>query len=265
VLLLFCVGCSSSHLLESRWSDGQATIDGIGSGWPDTLVALEDKRTFVGLLNDSDYFYVSLVTTNRDLEDQIIRRGLTIWFDRDGGEKKHFGIRFPLGIASFARFRDRGNRENGIPEGRHGDSIFVPVNHLEVFGEGTGQQHRLTFAEAAGIDARFHTTHDTLTYTLKVPISTSGYFPYTVGAIPGTVVGVTLETSGEQGVERPPDESGEGGRGGGGFGGGGGYGGRGGFGLGGGGEGRFRPRSESTKSFSQFVKVHLAKGGSVAQ
>jgi hypothetical protein len=253
VLLLFWVGCSSSHLLESRWSEGRTAIDGIGAGWRDSLVTLDDKKTSIGLINDNDYLYVSLVTTNRDLERQIVRRGLTFWFDRDGGEKKQFGVRFPLGIEPFGRFRNSRREEHGGQTRQHGDSIFVPVNHLEVLGEGTGQQHRLTFAEATGIDARFHTTADTLTYTLKVPISTSGYFPYTIGARPGTIVGVTLETAAGAGLERPPDESGEGGRGEGGFGGGGKYGGRGGF-----SGGRFRPGGGTMKPFSQFVKIHLA-------
>ncbi len=258
-------GCSSL-MLESRWREGDTRIDGKGSGWRDTLIVLDDKNTSVGVLNDSVYLYARLVTTNREFERQIIRQGLTFWFDRDGGEQKKFGIRFPLGLnrpAGFQRGQRGGDENTGtLPR----DSILVPVNDLEILGPGEGEAHRMTFAEATGIDARFQTSRDTLTYTLKVPTSSSGYFPFTIGTSPGTVVGVTIETLSTCGTGRPADGSGEQGgrRGGGGFGGRGGYGGRGGG--GGGGYGGGRPsQSGQTKPFNQFVKLRLAGPESTSQ
>jgi len=257
---LAITGCSST-LLESRWNEGQTTIDGIGAAWRDTLAALDDKETFVGVLNDQDDLYVRLVTTNRDFEGQIIRQGLTFWFDRDGGEKKDFGVRFPLGIGSSGERGEswrNGNEEHAY---RREDSIFVPVNDLEILGPDQGEERRLTFAQVKGIDARFHTSRDTLTYTLKVPISSSGYLPYSIGTEPGAVVSVTLESSNVRTGGRSSEGSGEGGgRRGGGFGGrggyGGGYGGRGGYGGGG-----RSVSSGQTKPFSQYFKIQLAKQG----
>jgi hypothetical protein len=261
LLLLLLPGCSSI-VLESRWNEGQTAIDGIGAAWKDTLVALDDQKTFLGVLNDTDYLYIRIVTTNRDLEGQIIRQGLTWWFDRDGGEKKRSGVRFPLGIGRFGEMRELRRDRNEEQPPRQRDSIFVPVNELEVFGPDEESQRRLTFAEATGIDARFHTSLDTLTYTLKVPISSSGYFPYSIGSTPGTIVGITVETLNTGGARRASEDEGdEGGRRGGGYGGrggyGGGFGGRSGFGDGGLGEGR-PGVSGQTKPFSQFVKVRLA-------
>jgi hypothetical protein len=260
-LLPLLAGCSSI-VLESRWREGQTTIDGVGAAWRDTLVLLDDKKTFLGLLNDNDYLYIRIVTTNRDFEGQIVRQGLTWWFDRDGGEKKQFGVRFPLGIGRSSEMREFRRDRNEKQQRRRRDSIFVPVNDLEIFGPDEGSQHRMTFAQATGIDARFRTSLDTLTYTLKVPISSSGYFPYTIGSTPGTMVGIAVETLNTGGAGRASEGEGdEGGRRGGGYGGRGGYGGsfggRGGF--GGGGFGGGRPgASVQTKPFSQFVKVRLA-------
>jgi uncharacterized membrane protein YgcG len=255
LIVTVLAGCSSLRL-ESRWREADTPIDGKGVNWQDTLMILEDKLTSVGVLNDSVYLYVRLVTTNRDLEGQIVRQGLAFWFDRNGGEQKKFGIRFPLGFNRSAGFQrdERRNNENMASPRR--DSIMVPVNDLEILGPDEGQQHRITFAEATGIDARFQTSHDTLTYTLKVPTSSSGYLPFTIGARPGTVIGMTIETSNTRGAGRSSEGSGEQGgrRGGGGFGGRGGYGGRGGSGYGGGRSGQ----SGQTKPFSQFAKVRLA-------
>jgi hypothetical protein len=261
VVQVMLTGCSS-HVLESRWRDGDIAIDGIGSAWRDTLIALDDKKSFVGLLNDEDFLYIRLVTTNRDLEGQIIRQGLSIWFDRDGGEKKTFGIRFPLGVNRFSGGREFRNDTSRDHEARRRDSIYVPVNDVEILGPEEGGAHRVSIANAGGIDVRFQTSQDTMTYTLKVPISSSGYFPNTIGTRPGTIVGVTVESSNNRAIGRSSDGSGEGGgRRGGGFGG---RGGRGGYGRGGFGGGR--PGTEGqTKPFSQFVKVRLASSTSTSR
>ncbi len=259
IIAVSLTGCSSLKLASS-WHEESLPIDGKGTDWRDTLTVLNDKTTALGVLNDCDYLFVRLLTTNRTLERQIIRQGLTFWFDPNGGDKQTFGVRFPLGLGSPGRYRR-------APEGRpasagfmRGDSIFVPVNDLEILGPDKGEVHRMSFAEATGIDARFQTAHDTLTYTLKVPISGSGYFPFTVGATPGSMVGVTMETTNAPPPNRESAEgSGEdGGRwGGGGYGGYGGFGGRRGYGGGGFGGGRFN-RGAQEKPFTEFFKIQLA-------
>ncbi len=253
------VGCSSIKL-TSRWPEVTVPIDGRGTNWPDTLTVLDDKKTHIGVLNDDDYLYFRLLTTNRVLEGQIIGQGLTVWFDPAGGKDQKFGVRFPLGLGRSEGFQRNREGANGSKGSVHGDSILVPVNSLEILGPDEGDAHRMSFAEATGIDARFRTSHDTLTYTLKVPISSSGYFPFTSGARPGSVVGITMETAV---ARRPYRQSGEGlgedggRRGGGGFGGYGGFGGRRGYGGEGFGGGR-SGRGAQEKPFSQFVKVLLA-------
>jgi hypothetical protein len=257
-LPLMLTGCSS-HILESRWRESQAAIDGIGAAWRDTLVSLDDKKTFVGVLNDEECLYIRMVTTNRDLESQIIRQGLTFWFDRDGGEQKKFGIRFPLGMERFSGGRESRREWNPGQEAPRRDSIYVPVNDVEILGADDGGTHRVAIASAGGIDARFQTSHDTLTYTLKFPISSSGYFPYTIGTRPGKIIGVIMESSNNRGGEKPPEGSGEGGgRRGAEIGG---YGGRGRYGSGGYGNER-SGRAGQSKPFSQFVRVRLAVLGS---
>ncbi len=255
LLAVLLNGCSSLKVAGRRREE-PVPIDGKGFTWHDSLTILDDKTTYVGVLNDDEFLYVRLLTTNRALEGQIIRRGLTFWFDADGGDKKTFGIRFPLGLSPFGAFGR--NRRTGSSDSfaRRGDSILVPVNDLEILGPGEGDVHRMTFAEASGIDARFQTSHDTLTYTLKVPISSSGYFPFTIGTNAGSAIGVTLETAMVQPSRGSGEEGGEGGGrpGRGGFGGTGGYGG---YGRRGFGENRSN-RSAQEKPFSQFVKIQLA-------
>jgi hypothetical protein len=256
-------GCSST-VLVSRWTNGDVAIDGKGAAWNDSLVVLDDKQTSVALLNDEQYLYVNMRSTNRDLERQVIERGVTFWFDRDGGEQKRFGVRFPLGIDRFGEMGGFRRGEGELRPYRRRDSIYVPVNDVEILGPDQGEQQRVAIDNSGGIDARFQVSHDTLTYTLKVPISSSGYFPHTIGARPGAVIGVTIASANAMSSGRPSEGSGsEGGRGGGGIGGRGGYGGRGGSGGGGFGGGRSGSAGQA-KPFSQFVKVRLATPSSSA-
>jgi hypothetical protein len=53
-----------------------------------------------------------------------------------------------------------------------------------------------------------------MTYTLKVPISSSGYFPNSIGTRPGATVVVTIESSNNRSIGRSTEQSGEGGGGG---------------------------------------------------
>jgi hypothetical protein len=147
LFLLLIDGCSSI-ILESRWRIGDAPIDGNGAAWQDTLTSLEDKKSSVGILNDEDNLYIRLMTTNRDLERQVIRQGLTFWFDRDGGEKKTFGIRFPLGMNRFTSGRQfRSDTSRGY-EAQRRDSIYIPVNDVEIFGSEEEGPHRVSIANA---------------------------------------------------------------------------------------------------------------------
>ncbi len=250
-------GCSLGPIV-SRWADRGVTVDGKGGTWNDSLTVLDDQKTFLGVLNDEQYLYVSIRSTNRDLARQVVQRGLTFWFDRDGGEQKKFGVRFPLGIDRF------GNEENfrrgeGEPRPyRQRDSIFVPVNDVEIVEPELDRTERVPIDRSGGIDARFQVSHDILTYTVRVPISTSGYFPHTIGARPGTVIGMTIESAMAMATGGAREGTGtEGGRGGGGYGGRGGYGGGGGFGRGGFGGGRPGSTTQA-KPFHQSFKVRLA-------
>ena len=101
-------GCTKLEL-TSQWRDGLVAIDGENREWTGATTYLEDNNAAIGLLNDEEYLYVSLLTMDRMLQNQIMRAGFTLWFDPNGGKDKTFGIRFPLGMNSGEMdFLDRG-------------------------------------------------------------------------------------------------------------------------------------------------------------
>lgn len=101
LLVLLCLtsfGCSKT-ILFSAWRDRPIKIDGKYTDWSKSTVYYdENTKVVLNLVNDADYLYICLISRNRAIETKIMESGLTIWFDHEGGQKKEFGIRFPIGL-----------------------------------------------------------------------------------------------------------------------------------------------------------------------
>lgn len=249
VLLLFTLFLPACKTLElnSRWRDTEVTIDGNASEWEGKLSSLEDRDVRFGVVNDSRDLYFCLVTADRDLQRQIMRAGLTLWFDRKAGEDKTFGIRFPL-----PQFTANEGERRERPFDRPPDSTmeFRPPlsSEVEVFGPEEHKSQHMTLMETGGIDVRLGYTHNTLVYEAKIPLTDYGPTPFAIGTQPGSTIGIGIETmsrgAAERGSGRPP---------------------RGAMGRGGYGEGRrgrseygaARTQGESMKPISVWISVAL--------
>ena len=274
--LCLMAGCKTLEF-TSRWKNKDVVIDGKNTEWKDSLYALDEHETSVGLINDERFLYIGLITINRDYQRQIMRSGLTVWFDRKGGEDKKFGIHYPLGFGGSGS--QQGLRQNTGDEGSSGeaggdrpaesqmDNPRPLFDELEIYGPGDGEHHRMTAAETGGIDVRVGITNGVLVYELKIPLADNGSTAFAIGTKAGMQIGVGLESSNGRGAA--PSGSGEGGEGrGGGMGGGrgGGTGGGRGGGMGGGrgggmGGGRGGGGSRSggqAEPLGVWAKVHLA-------
>jgi hypothetical protein len=100
-LVLLCVassGCGKDILL-SAWRDRPIKIDGKYTDWGESTAYYDkNEKVVLNLVNDADYLYMCLISRNREIETKIMESGLTLWFDHEGGQKKEFGIRFPIGL-----------------------------------------------------------------------------------------------------------------------------------------------------------------------
>lgn len=268
--LCLVAGCKTLEF-ASRWKNKDVIIDGKNTEWKDSLYALDVHETSLGLVNDEKSLYIGFITINRDYQRQIMRSGLTVWFDRNGGEDKKFGIHYPLGPGgSGLQQGQRGNTGDVGGAGDAGgeqqagsqmDNSRPLFDELEIYGPGDGEHHRMTTAETGGIDVRVGITNGVLVYELKVPLADNGSTAFAIGTKPGMQIGVGVESSSGRGAA--PSGGGGGGEGGGsGMGGGrgggmgGGRGGRGG-GMGGGRGGGSRGGGQA-ETLKVWAKVQLA-------
>jgi len=248
VVLVLCVTGLAARTkrasTDSHWRTTDITVDGVPTDWAGPLVAFNDQPVSIAAANDSEFLYFVLTTSEQGVRMQIMRRGLVVWFDPGGGDKKHFGIKFPVG--SGAPEGTRGGHHpygGGSSAGQSGqdptedrpqappDAQSEPANRLEIYGPGKDDARSFTADKAPGIEVKVGQAEGLLTYELKVPLSANDAHPYAVNAKPGSAIGVGLEMP----KMEMPEGRGRGG--GGGYGGGGGGGGRGGGGFGGGGMG----------------------------
>jgi hypothetical protein len=264
-LFLFSAGCGMIDL-TSRWRDHPVLIDGKNTEWGNNLALLDDKETSIGIFNDSSFIYVGIISTNRNLRSQILRRGIVFWFDKEGGKDEKFGIHYPLGSIGYRPSQEGEGDEETQPTAIRAEPSS---EELEIEGPGKDDHHRMTVAEAGGIEARYHATSEFIVYELKVPLSDNGSRPFAIGTKAGEKIGVGVESESAPTPDKPSEGfsgggRGEGGGGGGGFGGGG-YGGGGGRGRRGGGGGGGRGSSGGKlEPYKMWAKVQLALSDSVS-
>ena len=263
------------QVVESHWRDRDIAIDGDNGEWPGPLVAVEENHPLLtAAVNDGQDLYIVLSTNDPALRRQIFRQGLIVWFDPSGSDKKHFGLKYPVGVPPEERESRGGYRRGGYGGGRppsdsgttddHGRTQGSmpadpePTDRLEVYGPQKDDAHSFVTTMAPGIAVKTGTVAGYAVYELKVPLAKTADAPYAIEAKPGALIGFGIETPK---VEQPSHE-GRGGMGGfgGGMGGGrgGGMGGHGGGGGRGGGE---RGGAEQVKPLKVWAAIQLAKAG----
>ena len=224
-------GCSGTEALQSQSLDREITVDGTVEDWAGILKPMEKKNLSLGLLNDGEYLYLSVLSRDRETISQMM--GFTVWFDAEGGKERTFGIRFPLGLmASGAGFSPRDMQQDRDPDARR-QRFEESLTDLEIFdGEESSMRFMVDAIHGIAVDAKLDA--GTLIYELKVPLRQREAHAFAINAEPGDVIGVGLETPE---IDREAMREQMRGRGGGGVGGPGGFGGPGGGGSGFGGPG----------------------------
>jgi uncharacterized membrane protein YgcG len=251
---------------DSHWRTTDITVDGVPTDWAGPLVPFNDQPVSIAAANDREFLFLILTTSEASARMQIMRQGLVVWFDPGGGDKKHFGIKFPVGGAPEGARGGHRAFGSAPPQGQSTDDDHPqpppdaqnePPNRLEIFGPGKDDARSFTADKAPGIEVKVGQAEGLLTYELKVPLEANDAHPYALNAKPGSAIGVGLETPKTEMTEgrgRGSGGYGGGGRGGGGFGGGG----MGGHHGGGGGGGGQRGAYQRPNPLHGWMTVQLA-------
>lgn len=99
VLILVSCGSSkhSSKRLPGAWQVSPITVDGYNNDWPSPYPEYDDKAMLgYAVTNDKQNLYISVETGDPATQLKILRNGLTVWIDKNGGKEEVTAINFPL-------------------------------------------------------------------------------------------------------------------------------------------------------------------------
>lgn len=192
IVILF-VSCGTMEM-ASNWRDREIKIDGYQDDWRDALTYLEKKKISVGLFNDDSFLYACIVTGDRRIRSQLLRRGFTIWFDEKGGKDKKFGIRYPIGMEDMGPTK-MGEMMGDQQEGRIRDLQLSRLNDVEILGPGKEDRRREAISQLKGLEIKLVTNVDLMIYEIKIPLFYDDQNSFSVASNPGDIVGIGLETA----------------------------------------------------------------------
>jgi hypothetical protein len=188
-LLLLLNGCSSGLKLASDWQQGEMNINGSDSEWQRGLYYDKESDMVYGVRNDDKYVYIFLKTQNRSTQIQIMRQGLTIWFDREDGKNQTFGVKYPMS-------RQETNAGFSLDTNEEKLHTFLDQEfpEMEIIGPKKENIQRFSALEAPGIRVKIGRMNETLVYELCVPLNRTSEHPFAIEPISAHRIGIEFET-----------------------------------------------------------------------
>lgn len=193
---MFASGCGGFEI-ESAWRRSVINVDGGATDWDGLLAFNESARADLGVVNDADHLYICMIPRDRTIETQIMRGGMTLWFDPLGGDGKTFGIRFPLGLAvappPSGEMPDRNAmlERSPMPDRAQLVSRFLAsLTHLDVIS--AGDTVRMAIDGESAIQVRIGVTpRQTIIYEARLLLSAARI---TLAPTGGGWIGIGFET-----------------------------------------------------------------------
>ncbi|MFZ1977243.1 MAG: hypothetical protein WAV76_04755 [Bacteroidota bacterium] len=201
-------GCSSAVKLTSDWKKSDIVIDGRPNDWDGSLYLLKKANVLVGVRNDSENLYICFITNDQSAQRQIMRNGLTLWFDPSGGTSERYGIKFPLGVR-YGAPKESGNPGSGdappaiidstkgvrppsvdITSRTGADDIQKSVQFVLTDEDRTQD---LLLIELRSMEVKYTAGRNTFVYELKVPLHKTAEIPFELAPKDG-VLGIGFKS-----------------------------------------------------------------------
>ncbi len=192
LIVLFFTSCASLEL-QSFWKDNDISIDGKSDDWMGHLMYVDKQNVSLGIQNDSDYLYACVVAEEQAVISSILRRGMILWFDPEGGKNKFFGIKYPKGREGIQQ-EDRENMRPGTkadPQNRRRELLTIS-NEVEILQERKVPIQRTT-DNLKGIEVSLNRSTGLIVYEIKVPLRTDNERPFAINAQEGTEISIGIE------------------------------------------------------------------------
>jgi hypothetical protein len=211
-LALLCqTACGGGIDLNSHWRDREIVIDGADADWGEGRYILENVPISIGVMNDVDHLYLTMVTGDHDLQMLIAMRGLELWLDPKGAKRQVFGLRLPGAIrpnehgempfGDIASTWDGSARRRGPGRGmrtmdpRRLQALFDSMtdSRIRVLDSPEDEGWETSAGVADAIQVKLTYAQGRLVYEARLPLQYLGDPTYTIAATSKTRVGVGLK------------------------------------------------------------------------
>jgi len=125
--------------LHGTWQTKPIVIDGKNEDWPSPYPSY-DSKSMVGYAtsNDANFLYITVETGDEYTQMKILKQGLYVYIDTDGGKQTYMGIHYPLQNENdAAEFAGNKDKQGGGPSKSLATKIkkaFTDANQLTLEG-----------------------------------------------------------------------------------------------------------------------------------
>ena len=192
--------------LTSFWTHEPITVDGEVTDWDSIpTVYLDDEGVVVGICNDSINVYIMYRFRDAKSLRAIRMTGLKVWLDAKGKKKKDFGIRYNGG-PTFSEIHElTGTDEedffsNMSPERRERmmQRMSGDREQFTVIYRGKEQRETIPTNGSRGPAVSFASSDGFIAYEFSIPLQTSDYGTFGIGAQPDEKIGIGSEWGGRR-------------------------------------------------------------------
>lgn len=195
ISIILGFGCNENKI-QSSWPPNPIRIDGQADDWNGLdKYYFEDAGVSFAVSNDANNAYFLFRFTNPKWLMSIARRGLTIWLDGSGKNKKNFSIRYsgkiPLDSSAAA-----GEFQTNLSEEQRQrlvKSQIQATDKISVFDAKEGVEVSISADGMRGPSASLGAKDGVFTYEFAITLQKSGEAAYAFMAKPGQKVAVGLE------------------------------------------------------------------------
>jgi len=165
--VVFMAACSGPVTLQSRSMSEAPSVDGRIDEWGGNLDYLDDEPVAMSASPTDSLLYVAIVIQDRALIRTVAANGLIVWVDPTGGQKRGYGIQYPVGLrAQRAGQRETSSEASGQPA-RGLDQINLSELNV-VWHDST--RRRLPAHFSSGLRAKATLDPGSLIYELAIPV-----------------------------------------------------------------------------------------------
>jgi len=192
-LLSFLLSSCTTLQFKSGWKDRDINIDGRSDDWVGSLAYFDKQNISLGTVNDTDYLYVCLAAEDQALISRILRQGMILWFNPEGGKNKTVGIKYPVGrqmIPPEEREMRRPGSE-GAPQNKRPAAMAIS-NELEILQD-SKTPITTSIDILKGIQISLKRSTGLIVYEVKIPLKANPDLPFAIGTQPGSEIGIGIE------------------------------------------------------------------------